>query len=44
MANYSVTYFCTTPNHFALKYKLILKANIAAMSELKILQAIPMRA
>jgi hypothetical protein len=36
--------FVTATNHFALKYKLILKANIAAMSELKILQAISMRA
>jgi len=32
--------FVTATNHFALKYKLILKANIAAMNELKILQRI----
>ena len=36
--------FVTATNHFALKYKLILKANIAAMSELKILQGISVRA
>jgi hypothetical protein len=30
--------FVTATNHFALKYKMILKANIAAMNELKILQ------
>jgi hypothetical protein len=33
--------FVTAANHFALKYKLVVKANIAAMEELAKLQKLP---